>query len=116
MALDAYHRELAKLNPQMPGTNLPGLLALQQQALSQQHLTGHHNGMAQDLSLPKDRKEPKLPNGELDSVPNRRAFPLARPKLEPGVCPLVAHKTCLIIPSAIYTGYLCNILYFWLEH
>lgn len=89
MALDAYHRELAKLNPQcatMTGTNLPGLLALQQQALSQQQLAGHHNGMAQDLSLPKDRKETKLLNGELDSVTNRRAFPLARPKLEPGVC------------------------------
>lgn len=89
MALDAYHRELAKLNSQC-GNNL---LALQHQAISQQHLQGqgHHNGMAQDLSLPKERKETKLPNGELESGPgrlhhSRSGFPVERPKPESGVC------------------------------
>ena len=36
MALDAYHRELAKLNQNQPSAQMPlGLLALQQQALAQ---------------------------------------------------------------------------------
>lgn len=55
MALDAYHRELAKLNT-CPSPGLPGLLALQQQALHQQTPSQQQNGGAQDLSLPKDRK------------------------------------------------------------
>lgn len=109
MALDAYHRELAKLNqvpnpgaiPNLPG--LPGLLALQQQAMhqqqqqqqAQQHLQQHHplgNGGVQDLSLPKDNK-PKSING-MDEIKDKEmeeamkhagsAFSLVRPKLEPG--------------------------------
>ncbi|GLH04663.1 Homeobox protein cut [Gryllus bimaculatus] len=104
MALDAYHRELAKLNSQQQ----------QQQQQHQQH--AQLNGVAQDLSMPKDRsKEPgkdKLPNGELlldadkkdgvaavaaaaaaasvmDSVADvlrhaGSAFSLVRPKVEPG--------------------------------
>lgn len=109
MALDAYHRELAKLNahcPNVASPNLPGLLALQQQALNQQAaaaMTGQQNGMAQDLSLPKvERKsDAKLPNGEsaleaeckketTDPVAEAlrhagSAFSLVRPKTEPGI-------------------------------
>lgn len=112
MALDAYHRELSKLNAQCPtvgSSNLPGILALQQQALNQQVvvMSGQQNGMAaQDLSLPKmERKgDMKLPNGEtgmetdckkesmvqgMDSVAEAlrhagSAFSLVRPKAEPG--------------------------------
>lgn len=93
MALDAYHRELAKLNQcQQPGL---GLLALQQQALQQQQ---HHNmnGGVQDLSLPKDNKT-KMVNGvdEKDGKDGNgddlrhsgSAFSLVRPKLEPGTQP-----------------------------
>lgn len=94
MALDAYHRELAKLNqaqnpgaiPNLPG--LPGLLALQQQALAQ---NPQMNGGVQDLSLPKDNK-PRNINGlddkdkDLDEAMKHAgsAFSLVRPKLEPG--------------------------------
>ena len=90
----------------MPG--LPGLLALQQQALSQQHQHAQLNGVAQDLSLPKDRKDSgKLPNGGanellmegvdckkessmMESVADvlrhaGSAFSLVRPKTEPGM-------------------------------
>lgn len=100
MALDAYHRELAKLNqiqnpgslpnlpnlPNLPG--LPGLLALQQQALAQ---TQHVNGGVQDLSLPKEKA--KSLNGMEDMKDKETeeamrhagsAFSLVRPKLEPG--------------------------------
>lgn len=90
----------------MPG--LPGLLALQQQALSQQqHQHAQLNGVAQDLSLPKDRKDSvKLPNGGanellMEGVDSKKessmmesvadvlrhagsAFSLVRPKTEPG--------------------------------
>lgn len=55
MALDAYHRELAKLNT-CPSPGLPGLLALQQQGIHQQTPSQQQNGGAQDLSLPKERK------------------------------------------------------------
>jgi homeobox protein cut-like len=90
MALDAYHREIVKLNQSNPGQmpNL-GLLALQQQALAQHQ----PNGGVQDLSLPKDKK---LLNGEdKDSKdPNEdalrhsgSAFSLVRPKIEPGTQP-----------------------------
>ena len=91
MALEAYHRELAKLKqsggniPNFP--NLPGLLALQQHAL---------NG-AQDLSV---KKEPSIKmNGQppmnideasKDSEDQRHsssAFSLVRPKQEPGTTP-----------------------------
>lgn len=104
MALEAYHRELAKIQPgsNIPNLhNLPGmppfpnLLALQQQAMQQaqnQHMNG--SGAVQDLSLPKD-KNAKL-NGMTDSDKDRSmdaeeairhagsAFSLVRPKLEPG--------------------------------
>ncbi|XP_037914794.1 homeobox protein cut isoform X3 [Hermetia illucens] len=96
MALEAYHRELAKLQqtggalPNFP--NLPGLLALQQQAL---------NG-AQDLTCKKD-KSMKV-NGQQNSfsmetadqntkdstsasdeaLRHSSAFSLVRPKQEPG--------------------------------
>ena len=86
----------------MPG--LPGLLALQQQALNQQHHHHHAqlNGVAQDLSLPKDRKDTgKLHNGggnellmeggdnKMETVADvlrhaGSAFSLVRPKTEPG--------------------------------
>lgn len=104
MALEAYHRELAKIQPggNIPNLhNLPGmppfpnLLALQQQAMQQaqnQHING--SGAVQDLSLPKD-KNAKM-NGMTDSDKDRSmdaeeairhagsAFSLVRPKLEPG--------------------------------
>lgn len=88
MALDAYHRELAKISHgqqgQMP--NL-GLLALQHQALQQ---SASLNGCVQDLSLPKDKM--KLMNGledkdckDGDDVRHSgSAFSLVRPKIEPG--------------------------------
>ncbi|CAH0714024.1 unnamed protein product, partial [Brenthis ino] len=101
MALEAYHRELAKIQPggNIPNLhNLPGmppftnLLALQQQAMQNQHING--SGAVQDLSLPKD-KNIKI-NGMTDSDKDRSmdaeeairhagsAFSLVRPKLEPG--------------------------------
>lgn len=103
LALEAYHRELAKLQPggnipnlhNMPGMPFPNLLALQQQALQQaqsQHLNG--SGAVQDLSLPKE-KMAKV-NGMTDSDKEKSmdaeeairhagsAFSLVRPKLEPG--------------------------------
>lgn len=65
-ALDAYHRELSKLQ-NCPQSQLSGLLALQQQAAvaamsnnnnnTNNNNTIQGNGMAQDLSLPKDRKD-----------------------------------------------------------
>ncbi len=91
MALDAYHREILKLNQSNPGQmpNL-GLLALQHQALVQHQ----PNGGVQDLSLPKDKK---LMNGEEKDTkdsPNEdalrhsgSAFSLVRPKIEPGTQP-----------------------------
>ncbi|KAF5291623.1 hypothetical protein FQA39_LY14345 [Lamprigera yunnana] len=91
MALDAYHRELAKLNQcQNPAqmTNL-GLLALQQQALVHHH-NPSINGGAQDLSLPKEK--PKMMVNGIDdkekdcdeSVKHSgSAFSLVRPKIEP---------------------------------
>nr|CAD7398731.1 unnamed protein product [Timema poppensis] len=117
MALDAYHRELAKLNtvPNCPNVGspggipvLPGLLALQQQALNQQQQQHSQiNGVAQDLSLPKERKElsGKIHNGgcnelegdvkkdniaAMESVADvlrhaGSAFSLVRPKTEPGI-------------------------------
>lgn len=83
MAIDNYHRELAKMNQcqpnQLPNLNL---MALQQQALQQ-------NGGVQDLSLPKDKM--KLMNGfddkdikEEDVRHSGSAFSLVRPKMEPG--------------------------------
>ncbi|KAJ0172886.1 hypothetical protein K1T71_011062, partial [Dendrolimus kikuchii] len=104
MALEAYHRELAKIQPggNIPNIHnlpamppFPNLLALQQQAMQQaqnQHMNG--SGAIQDLSLPKD-KNAKL-NGMTDSDKDRSmdaeeairhagsAFSLVRPKLEPG--------------------------------
>jgi homeobox protein cut-like len=90
----------------LPG--LPGLLALQQQALSQHHHQAQLNGVAQDLSLPKDRKDAcKLSNGSgsellMEGVDSKKessmmesvadvlrhagsAFSLVRPKTEPGM-------------------------------
>ncbi|XP_046682036.1 homeobox protein cut isoform X3 [Homalodisca vitripennis] len=80
MALDAYHRELAKLNSQcasVPGANLPGLLALQQQALSQQQvLTGHHNGMSAGSSASSPLGNSILPPE--DFSPSAAVSPLQR--------------------------------------
>lgn len=95
MALDAYHREIVKLNQnpnQMPNLSL---LALQQQALAQsQNLS--LNGGVQDLSLPKEKT--KLENGidkEKDEDRNNSgsAFSLVRPKIEPGTTPQTTSST-----------------------
>ncbi|XP_050353463.1 homeobox protein cut-like isoform X5 [Nymphalis io] len=103
MALEAYHRELAKIQPggnipnlhNMPGMPpFPNLLALQQQAMQAQNQHMNGSGAVQDLSLPKD-KNTKI-NGMTDSDKDRSmdaeeairhagsAFSLVRPKLEPG--------------------------------
>ncbi|XP_072934678.1 homeobox protein cut isoform X3 [Epargyreus clarus] len=100
MALEAYHRELAKIQPggNIPNLhNLPGmppfpnLLALQQQAMQAQNQHMNGSGAVQDLSLPKD-KNAKI-NGMTDSDKDNAeeairhagsAFSLVRPKLEPG--------------------------------
>ncbi|XP_039752340.1 homeobox protein cut isoform X7 [Pararge aegeria] len=103
MALEAYHRELAKIQPggNIPNLhNLPGmppfpnLLALQQQAMQAQNQHMNGSGAVQDLSLPKE-KNTKI-NGMTDSDKDRpmdaeeairhagSAFSLVRPKLEPG--------------------------------
>ncbi|KAL3270658.1 hypothetical protein HHI36_021186 [Cryptolaemus montrouzieri] len=87
LALDAYHREIAKLNQGQPPQMPLGLLALQQQALAQ-HQQVQSNGGVQDLSIPKDKM--KLVNGmeEKDCKEDDRhsgsAFSLVRPKIEPG--------------------------------
>lgn len=88
MALEAYHRELSKLQqsggniPNFP--NLPGLLALQQHAL---------NG-AQDLSVKKEQaikmngQHIIMDEASKDSEDrNSSAFSLVRPKPEPGTTP-----------------------------
>lgn len=102
MALDAYHRELQKLNA-APGQNatltgipglptLPGLLALHQQALHQNHLSSNGAGV-QDLSLGKVDSRTKLMNGVSEEEKEKMeeamrhagsAFSLVRPKQEPG--------------------------------
>ncbi|KAK9887307.1 hypothetical protein WA026_021617 [Henosepilachna vigintioctopunctata] len=87
LALDAYHREIAKLNHGQPHQMPLGLLALQQQALAQ-HQQVHSNGGVQDLSIPKDKM--KMMNGiddkecKEDDRHSGSAFSLVRPKLEPG--------------------------------
>lgn len=103
LALDAYHRELQKLNaapgqnpsmaglPGLPG--LPGLLALQQQALQQHHLAanGGGGGAVQDLSLGKMDPRNKMINGVSEEEKEKMeeamrhagsAFSLVRPKQE----------------------------------
>ncbi|VVC35490.1 Hypothetical protein CINCED_3A013569 [Cinara cedri] len=63
-ALDAYHRELSKLQ-NCPQSQLSGLLALQQQAAVAAMSNNNNNNnntlpgtaIVQDLSLPKERKE-----------------------------------------------------------
>lgn len=92
MALDAYHRELSKLNQCQNSGQMPNLslLALQQQAMAQ-HQNPLLNGGAQDLSLPKEKS--KMVNGIVDDKEKEMddnirhsgsAFSLVRPKLEPG--------------------------------
>ncbi|CAH1970420.1 unnamed protein product [Acanthoscelides obtectus] len=97
IALDAYHRELAKLNQGQNPTQMPlSLLAMQQQALAhhhqqQQQQQQQNNGGVQDLSIPKDKM--KMMNGIMDdkekdedtmSRHSGSAFSLVRPKIEPG--------------------------------
>lgn len=104
LALDAYHRELQKLNsgpgqnpglaglPGLPG--LPGLLALQQQALQQHHLATNGGGV-QDLSLVKGDPRNKM-NGVSEEDKEKMeeamrhagsAFSLVRPKQEQPIGP-----------------------------
>lgn len=112
IALEAYHRELSKIQPagganfpNFPNIpNLPSLLALQQQAL---------NG-AQDLSLPKE-KLMKM-NGALSIDEDMKdsedrhsgsAFSLVRPKNEPSTTPTTTASSApspignSILPPAI---------------
>ncbi|XP_014293824.1 homeobox protein cut isoform X2 [Halyomorpha halys] len=82
IAMDAYHRELAKLNSTNTG-GLPHPLA----ALHAQNLSSVHNGIAQDLSLPKQVKREKASNEDEKKEEERHggsAFSLVRPKVEPG--------------------------------
>lgn len=82
IAMDAYHRELAKLNSTNAG-GLPHPLA----ALHAQNLSSVHNGIAQDLSLPKQVKREKASNEDEKKEEERHggsAFSLVRPKVEPG--------------------------------
>lgn len=102
MALDAYHRELQKLNvttgqsAALAGLgglpNIPGLLALQQQALQQHHMAAANGGVVQDLSLTKMDPRNKMMNGVTDEEKDKMeeamrhagsAFSLVRPKQEP---------------------------------
>lgn len=96
-AIDAYHRELAKINVNQPPGQLPnlGLLALQQQALAHNPAM---NGGAQDLSLPKEKN--KMVNGTEDKDKEDEsckhsgsAFSLVRPKIEPGTTPQTTSST-----------------------
>ncbi|XP_073999127.1 homeobox protein, cut isoform X4 [Rhodnius prolixus] len=104
IAMDAYQRELAKLNAGPPGGPLHHPLA----ALHAQSLQAAHNGIAQDLSLPKPIKREKSATGSSgnggsgggggggggciddDKKEDQRhggsgsAFSLVRPKMEPG--------------------------------
>lgn len=116
MALEAYHREFAKLQqagagniPNFPNIpNLPSLLALQQHAL---------NGV-QDLTLPKDKQSSlsgKM-NGQNDESENNReveeamnkqqqqqssAFSLVKPKSEPGTQTPTNTTTSSAAPSPL---------------
>lgn len=100
MVLDAYHRGLQKLtaagqNPALAGLpgipGLPSLLALQQQALQQQHLATNGASSAQDLSLGKLDPRNKMMNGVSEEDKEKMeeairhagsAFSLVRPKQE----------------------------------
>ncbi|XP_043476898.1 homeobox protein cut-like isoform X10 [Leptopilina heterotoma] len=99
MALDAYHRELQKLNvasgqnPTLGGLPLSGLpsILLQQQALQQHHLATN-GGVVQDLSLGKLDPRNKMMNGVTEEEKEKMeeamrhagsAFSLVRPKQEP---------------------------------
>lgn len=96
MALDAYHREIAKLNQVQNPAQMPNLslLALQQQALAQAQ-NPSLNGVVQDLSLPKEKT--KTENGidkeKEDERSSGSAFSLVRPKIEPGTTPQTTHST-----------------------
>ena len=96
LALDAYHLQLQKLTPGqnaalagLPGlSNLPSLLALQQQA---HHLAANGGGV-QDLSLGKIDPRNKMMNGVTEEEKDKMdeamrhagsAFSLVRPKQEP---------------------------------
>ncbi|XP_062558226.1 homeobox protein cut isoform X7 [Armigeres subalbatus] len=87
MALEAYHRELAKLQqnassgaglPNMPNiSNLPNFLALHQQQQAQQHAAAAQqqqhqpiglNGSVQDLSLPKEKQPSNKLNGSMTDL------------------------------------------------
>lgn len=99
MALDAYHREMAKISQNTGGIPNLGLLALHQQALAQN--PAFNGGSVQDLSLPKEKM--RMLNGGVDEKDkdsecgdNRHsgsAFSLVRPKLEPGSTPQTTSST-----------------------
>jgi homeobox protein cut-like len=79
LAVDAYHRELAKLNP-----NSAGALPLPLSAMHQ-HAIANHNGIAQDLSMPKPERKERVNDEEKkeDERHGGSAFSLVRPKVEP---------------------------------
>lgn len=82
LAMDAYQREFAKLNSNSGGGLQHSLAALHAQSLS-----AAHNGIAQDLSLPKHVKREKTNNEDEKKEDDRHggsAFSLVRPKVEPG--------------------------------
>lgn len=113
MALEAYHREFAKLQqagagniPNFPNIpNLPSLLALQQHAL---------NGGVQDLTLPKEKlcmgkmngqnEESERDNREVEEAMSKQqssAFSLVKPKSEPGTRTPTNTTTSSAAPSPL---------------
>nr|XP_018911526.1 PREDICTED: homeobox protein cut isoform X2 [Bemisia tabaci] len=101
LAMEAYHRELSKLNagqvPSVPPPNLSNLIAMQQQAavvLNQ----SNPNGFVQDLSLPKmerkqsslDSEKQRLLNGDIEDK-KEQMMPNAPPGMPESVAEALKH-------------------------
>lgn len=101
MSLDAYHRELAKLQncPQSQiSQNMSGLLGLHTQASAASNTPSNNaqppmsNGIIQDLSLPKNERKPesvKLPNGDLSN--DRLDFKKESPSVSESISEAIKH-------------------------
>ncbi|XP_065201210.1 homeobox protein cut isoform X2 [Planococcus citri] len=102
MSLDAYHRELAKLQncPQSQiSQNMSGLLGLHTPTSATNNTTPSNNsqppmsnGIIQDLSLPKNERKPesvKLPNGDLSN--DRLDFKKEAPSVSESISEAIKH-------------------------